>query len=62
MLCIVVVDHSFSCWPYLCAEGTFELDVVVADIVILFSVVGVVGVWAGVEASSEAWRQCVMCR
>ena len=50
-----MVDHSFAYWQYLCAEGHFNSDVIAPGILILFSVVGVVGVGAGVEASSEAW-------
>ena len=36
-------------------RGQLHSDVVIAGILILFPVVGVVGVWAGVEASSDAW-------
>ena len=54
-----MVDHSFSCPQYLCAEGHLNSDVVVVVVVIgilvLFSVAGVIGVGAGVETSSEAW-------
>ena len=35
-------------------RGQLNSDVVVAGILVVFSVVGVVGVGAGVEASSEA--------
>ena len=36
-------------------KGHLNSGVVVAGILVLLSVVGVVGVGAGVEASSEAW-------
>ena len=56
MLCIAVAVHSFSCWLYACGEGHLNSDDVVAvDNLVLLSVVGVVGVWGGVETYSEAW-------
>ena len=36
-------------------KGQLNSDVVLAGILILFSVAGAVGVGAGVEASSKAW-------
>ena len=51
---MVVEDHSFSCWQYLCTDKQLNSDVVVAvGILVLFSVVGVVGIWAVFEAPSE---------
>ena len=39
-----------------------SLVVVVPGILVLLSVVGVVDFWADVEASSEAWSHCAVCR
>ena len=52
MLLIAVVDHSSSGWQFLCIGKAINSDVVVAGILISFSVAGVVGVGASVKASS----------
>ena len=52
MLLIAVVDHTSSGRQFLCTEEAINSNVVVAGILISFSVTGVVGVGAGVTASS----------
>ena len=55
MLCIAAVDHFFFVGSIFVQRWQLNSDAVVAGILDLFSVVGLVGVGAGVDASSEAW-------
>ena len=55
MLCISVVDILFLVGIISVQSLHLNSDVVIVDILVLFSIVGVVGVGAGVEVSSEAW-------
>ena len=52
MLLIAVVDHSSSGWQFPCTEETINSVVVVAGILISFSVAGVVGVGTTIKAPS----------
>ena len=52
MLLIAMEGHSFFCWQYFSTKGALEFRCLDPR---FFFVVGVVGVGAAVEASSEAW-------
>ena len=54
-------EHSFFVGSIFEQRGHLNSDIM-AEILFLFFVAGVVVVGVGVEASSEAWWHCAMCR